>query len=417
MREASVPQRLAIVAPTSAAFDSRTHRLAASVVERGHDVLVLARAEPGLAGDDRWASGGRVIRLPSGARDGLPFPGRAGLADLPLPARVTRFGPARMTRVWLEVRSQARAARELAPDVDLVHAMGFLGLPVGRAIVRRRPAAGLVYDARDIYSEARNIGRLPGPAKALFRTVERRWSRAAGLVVTTNEAYADVMSNLFGRRPLVVMNGCLPFDPQSPRPRLLHEALGLPDDTEVVLYHGGLVPDRGIEELIGAVPFLPPRAVLVLLGYGPLEPILRTRIAADGLAARCHLLPAVPPGELLMWVASADVAAMPIQPTSVNHRLTTPNKLFEAMAAGTPIVASDLPGMGPIVTEAQCGVLCDPTEPRAIAAAIREVLEAPAAIRAAMRDHAREAAVEQYSWAAQVEPLLAAYSRLTGRRW
>ena len=57
------------------------------------------------------------------------------------------------------------------------------------------------------------------------------------------------------------------------------------------------------------------------------------------------LAAAVPPEELLPWVAAADVVAMPIQPTTLNHRLTTPNKLFEALAAGVPVVASDLPGM------------------------------------------------------------------------
>ena len=62
---------------------------------------------------------------------------------------------------------------------------------------------------------------------------------------------------------------------------------------------------------------------------------------------------------------------MPIQPTTLNHRLTTPNKLFEAMAAGVPVVASDLPGMAAIVRETGCGLLVDPTDPAAMAAADR----------------------------------------------
>jgi glycosyltransferase involved in cell wall biosynthesis len=120
---------------------------------------------------------------------------------------------------------------------------------------------------------------------------------------------------------------------------------------------------------------------------------------------------------LLDWVGSADVVAMPIQPSTLNHRLTTPNKLFEAMTAGVPVVASDLPGMAGIVRETGCGVLCDPTSPAAIATAIRSVLDAPDSERASYRERARAAAHGKYSWESQVEILVAEYGRLTGRPW
>ena len=103
---------------------------------------------------------------------------------------------------------------------------------------------------------------------------------------------------------------------------------------------------------------------------------------------RVFVLPAVTPGELLDWTASADVMVMAIQPTTVNHRFTTPQKLFEAIAAGVPVVASDLPGMAPIVRESGVGELCDPTVPVSIAAAIRRIVE-PARRRAGRARGAR----------------------------
>ena len=159
--------------------------------------------------------------------------------------------------------------------------------------------------------------------------------------------------------------------------------------------------------------FIAPR----LLGYGPLQAELETAAARPEHAGRLHVLPAVPPDALLDWVGAADIVAMPIQPTTLNHRLTTPNKLFEAMAAGSPVVASDLPGMAPIVRETGCGVLCDPTDPASIAAAIRTILDAPAEERAGYRERALAAAHATYSWEAQVEVLLAEYGRLTGQPW
>ena len=437
------PQRLTLVLPSTGAFDSRAWRIASSLAARGHAVTVLARS-----GDDRPdreddPAGFRIVRVPVAALDGLPGPLRwlvhrlrpprarpaASDAETASPAPPTRsligrlrraFGAVvRLARIGLTVRAQARASRPVAPPADLVHAMAYMGLPVGLEL-GRRDRAPVVYDARDIYVEARNLARLPGPARRLFGAIERRWARRAARVMTVNRAYAEVMAERFGTPlPAIVLN-C------SPRPteaaergpgRRFHETLSLADGARIVLYHGGLNPDRGIEQLVTALPLLSDDAHLVLLGYGPLADGLAARATDPALGGRLHVLPAVPPSELLAWVGSADIAAMPIQPTTLNHRLTTPNKLFEAMAAGTPVVASDLPGMATIVAETGCGLVCDPTDPAAIAVAIRTILDAPAAEQAAWRERALAAARTTYHWEAQLEVLLAEYGRLTGRPW
>jgi glycosyltransferase involved in cell wall biosynthesis len=400
-----VPQRIALVLPSTGAFDSRAERLAATLAERGHAVTVLARWAPELA---RAEVRGRVriVRVPVSAVD----EGRRGARLVRVIARV------RPIRVWLETRSQGRAIRQVAPEVDVVHAMAFLGLAAARWLGVRRPRPRIVFDARDIYAEARNIARLPRPARWLFRTIERRWARGAAAIVTTNEAYAEVMRARFGRPIVAVMNAPRQSDHPAPESRRFHEALGLPTTAQVVLYHGGLDRDRGIEVLLDAVPDLPADAVVVLMGYGPLEPMLRERMTSEK-DPRWHLLPAVPPAELLAWVASAAVVAIPIQPTSLNHLLTTPNKLFEALAAGVPVVAADLPGIASIVRETGIGVLCDPTSPSAVADAVREVLAWDAGTRATIRQRARAAVRDRYSWEAQVTGLLDAYGRITGQPW
>jgi glycosyltransferase involved in cell wall biosynthesis len=216
--------------------------------------------------------------------------------------------------------------------------------------------------------------------------------------------------------PVIVMNCSYRFDPPVPRERRFHDALGLDPATRVVLYHGGLFPDRGIEQLMDAIRDVS-SAVLVLMGYGVLEPMLRERAADPATGGRIRLLPAVPPDELLAWVACADVVAMPIQPSTLNHRLTTPNKLFEAMAAGVPVVASDLPGMATIVRATACGLLCDPADAASIATALRTILDASDEERHAYGRRGLEASQTEYSWERQAAILLAEYGRLTGRPW
>ncbi|MFH1474510.1 MAG: glycosyltransferase [Chloroflexota bacterium] len=473
--EAPVPQHLCLVLPSTGEFDSRTYRIATSCLARGHRVTVLARWQAGLAEREEHPSGYTIVRVRASSVDGLPFPAlraRAGALlrrrhrspgrqptepgdAAPLPSRPAGDAPAgplsqapnqapasapgpdpapastlrraspprrafaslvRRLAIPLTIRSHARNALAVAPAADLYHGMAYMGIPVALALGRRHRAP-VVYDARDIYLEARNLAKMGGPARWLLARYERGWAHRAARVLTVNEAYAEVMADRFRtEKPLVVMNCSLRFDPPDPPERRFNVALGLDPAVPIVLYHGGLFPERGIEQLVEAIGQIP-GAALVLMGYGALEPTLRSLAAAPERADRIHVLPAVPPQDLHGWVAAADVVAMPIQPSTLNHRLTTPNKLFEAMAAGVPVVASDLPGMASIVREVGFGRLCDPADPRSIAREIRAVLEAPPRERAVMRANAREAARTRYNWELQAGILLREYGLHTDRRW
>jgi glycosyltransferase involved in cell wall biosynthesis len=325
-------------------------------------------------------------------------------------------GGIRRAAIPLTIRSHVRRARVVAPAADLYHGMAYMGIPIALDLGRRHQAR-VVYDARDIYLEARNLARMSGPARWILARAERGWAHRSDRVITVNRAYAEVMAERFGvELPLIVMNCSYRFDPPEPRERRFHDVLGLPPEQRVVLYHGGLFPHRGIEELMVAIEQVP-SATLVLMGYGVLEPELRERAAAAASAGRIRVLPAVRPDELLDWVACADVAAMPIQPSTLNHRLTTPNKLFEAMAAGVPVVASDLPGMATIVRATDCGVVCDPTDPAAIADALCRILDAPEDERLGYGRRGLEASHAEYNWETQVGILLDEYGRLTGKPW
>ncbi len=440
-----VPQRLVIVVPTTGEFDSRTWRIATTCAKRGHTVTVIARAAPNLPAEETHPGGYRILRVDSDpwsavategflrrwtrrvqapsvdpttpSREAMParaatMPARLGLRRR---ARAGIRGAVRLAAIWLTIRAQTRAARTVDPAADLYHGMAYMGIPVAADLARRH-GAPVIYDARDIYIDAGNLARLPRPIRRFVGWQERGRARAASRVVTVNRPYAEVMAARWAvELPLIVLNCSPSYTPARPQDRRFHHLLGLPGEMTVVLYQGGLSPDRGIEQLIAAIVNVPD-AVLVLMGYGSLRDQLERAAGTPGLAGRVRLIPPVPPHDLLDWIAAADIVAMPIQPTTLNHRLTTPNKLFEAMAAGVPVVASDLPGMAPIVREADIGLLVDPTDPNAIAAAIRRLVADPSQ-RVAMGDRALQAAHDRYNWERQAEILMAEYGRLTGRPW
>jgi glycosyltransferase involved in cell wall biosynthesis len=467
-----VPQRAVLVLPTTAEYDSRTYRIASALVARGHEVTVVARLRAGLSADERHAAGYRIVRVPVAAIEGLPFPGavrlgrvavrriyawRSGTPYRPVPPlgsvseahsggarsadaaassqgagdddvaarpagtsaslpRRVLSGVMRRLAIPLTIRSQMKASRVVAPTADLYHGMAYMGIPIALDLGRRHHGR-VVYDARDIYVDAANLARMPRTLRVLIGRAERRWARRADRVITVNRPYAEVMAHRWAvDLPLIVMNCAYRTDPPDPRPRRFHEALGLAPGVRVVLYQGGFSRDRGIEQLIAAIPSIPD-AVLALLGYGVLQAELEAIAADPANGGRVRVLPAVPPTELLDWVASADVVAMPIQPTTLNHRYTTPNKLFEAMAVGVPVVASDLPGMAPTVREVDAGLLVDPTDPTAIAAACRTLLDEAPEVAAERRRRILAAAHATYNWEEQMARLLDEYGRLTGRPW
>ncbi len=445
-----VPQRLVLVLPSTGEFDSRTWRIASAAVARGHTVTVVARHRPGLPEREEHPAGYTILRTPVSAVDALPLP-RAVRARIRRKREVDRATAAtsagtdaggpdgapaaeargarpgvmtrlrrlpgallRVIRIALTVRAHGAAVQRLTVVADVIHAMAFMGIPVGLRLGRRL-GVPVVYDARDIYVDANNLARLPRPFRTVLGRIERGWARSAAARLTVNEPYAHVMAARWDVEPLViVMNCAYRFTPPEPRERRFHDVLGLPATARVILYQGGLAPGRGIEQLALAVPTVPD-AHLVLLGYGPQASAWQTEAAKHG--SRTHVLDAVPPPELLAWVASADVVAMPIQPSTLNHRLTTPNKLFEAIAAGVPVLASDLPGMSGIVAEVGAGTLVDPTDVQAIAEALTDLLSLPDDQRAAMVARELAAARERYNWDVQAEALFAMYGRISGRAW
>jgi len=446
-----VPQRCVLVLPSTGEFDSRTYRIARTLHERGHEVTVLARWKQGLARREVHEAGYPIVRVETTALDGLPLrsltlPLLQALRLSARPSRRTGTGAAtsddgsapgwahpasrqpgtglpsrlrdyvRRGRIFLMIRSHRRQALAAAPAADVYHGMAYMGISVALAVGKRHRAK-VVYDSRDIYMVAANLARLRGPIKSILTRFERGWARAADRVITVNQPYATELARRFGvAMPVIVMNCSYRFTPPASQPRRFHERLGLDPDTRVVLYQGGFSVGRGVEQLMEAIRLVP-GAVLVVMGYGALEATFRAAAARPENQGRVHILPAVPPTELLDWVASADAVGVLFQHDTLNNYLSTPNKFLEAMAAGVPTVCSDHPGMGPIARETGCGIAVDPTDIESIAAAIRTIVDEPPDERSSRRARALAAAHDTYNWESQVQTLLAEYGRLTGRPW
>lgn len=427
--------RIALLLNNPFTTDSRSWKLATSLAAAGCEVTVVARPAEGLPAREA-RDGYTVVRVAqSTALSWLPVPGlpaagasRAVGAGLRDRLRDTVGRAAQGARYLLRTRAWADAiARAVAPGVvagegaagadppfDIWQSEGLVMLPVALRL-RRKLGGRVVYDSRDISLESGRYVRLPGPWRRLLARRERAWARAADAVVTVNRPYADHLRRAFRRDPLIVYNGPLPFEPPDPPERRFHALLDLPSSDRVALIVGAVVAHRGIEVACAAIGGVLDTA-LVVVGDGEAKARIEAHVKALPHGPRIHFLPGLPPDELLAWTAAADVAVMPIQPSTLNHRLTTPTRLFDAMGAGVPVVASDLAGMAEIVRETGIGVLVDPTSAAAIAAGINEILDASAERRAAWREACLVAARGPYAWSRGVARLLELYEKLASGR-
>jgi glycosyltransferase involved in cell wall biosynthesis len=415
--------------------DSRSWKLATSLTAAGCDVTVVGRARDGLA-DREDRDGYRVVRVaqprPLAWLPAPPLPRAATGSDTEAvraaEAARSRGFRARvrdtvgrgaqagryvlLTRAWSAAISAALEPVVPLDSVDIWQSEGMITLPVALRL-RGRHGGRVVYDSRDIHLQSARFALLPGPWRRLLARRERAWAQAADAVVTVNNPYARYLERTLGRSMTLVFNGPLAYEPPDPPERRFHEQLGLPAHSKVALMLGAVMPHRGTEQAAVAIGSVPD-VHLVVIGEGIAKPAIMAEAAALPQADRIHFLPESPPDQIPAWTASADVSLIPIQASTLNHRLNTPTRIFDAMGAGVPVVAADLPGLAEIVRETGIGVLVDATSTEAIAAGIREIVDAPPERKAAWREACLAAARGPYAWERGVERLLALYGQLTG---
>lgn len=407
--------RIGMVAYSDITHDSRVQREANSLAEAGHAVTLFSLAGSGAQIPTLDSRIEVVVRAPT---KGTVIPGS------PSPFRHARRG-SRLRRIadrvgWLfgytrNLRAWGRTITSTAPGIDVWHAHDFAGLvAVGSSI---GPGLALIYDVHDLFVETGTASRLPGLLRWAVRQYERRLIRRVDLVVAVNQPLAKIVRDRYGPRAMIVVHNCPPrWTPLEPRPDLIRQAAGIPAGAPVILYHGLLGANRGLDQLTAAIlePGLE-HAHLALLGYGELARSLSELASDPRYAGRLHVLDAVLPAVLLPWVASADVGAMAMPHASLNLFISTPNKLFECLSAGTPVVVSDFPAVREIVIGdplGPLGAVCDPSSVTEVAGAIRGILNLDDPAQGDLRRRCVAAARERWNWETEVARLIAIYDNL-----
>lgn len=287
---------------------------------------------------------------------------------------------------------------------DIYHAHDFEMLPAAFLAAKLRKAK-LVYDSHELWIEQRPD--FPPLFKKVVMIVEGWLVKRTDEIITVNESIANELKSRYKlkKKPVILHN----FTMKQTGTNKVATKQG--PEPIIVLYHGGYMKDRGLEELIKAFEHVKGNVVLHLRGFGPIEEELRN-IAKDLIKeGKVVFCPPVSMRELVTAAQSADIGIIPYKPTCLNNLYSFPNKLSEYLMAGLAVCASDIPEIARLNQQVHFGALFDPFNPESIAAAINELASDKAQLLAC-RENALKWSLSEGNWEEESKKLDDLYNRL-----
>ncbi len=377
--------------------------IAKSVAARGHDVHIVAPWHP-------------LVRR-AGVEDGVTFhfykyaPARslnvfgyaaALRADVSLRGAAYVAAPLALAAGWRTARA---VARRYAATV--MH--GHWVVPGGPVAAAAAPSLPLVVSLHgsDVY-----VAETVAPARLVARRV---FARAGAITACSADLGRRAVA--LGADPARVEVVPYGVDADRFRPDPLQRAkrrasFGIPPGAAVVFTAGRLVRKKGFEYLIDATAALPESANVrtVIAGAGDLDAELRERASARGLTERVRFVGNLAQDEVAAWLATADVVAIPSVRDDSGNVDGLPNIVLEALASGTPLVATPAGGIGSVVEHDRTGLLVGERDAGALAQAIAALAADPDR-RIRLGNAGRAAVVARFGWESTAARFEAAYDR------
>ncbi len=235
--------------------------------------------------------------------------------------------------------------------------------------IKRLP---LIYDSHEFFTEVPELqGRF---ARRVWLWFEQRIFPKLKDVITVSDSIAAAYQRKYGVAVHVVRN--LPSRDHLPQVQPLTPAeAGIPEGKKVVILQGsGINRDRGGEEAVGAMRYVD-ETVLLVVGSGDALPAMKKIVEEEGLQEKVFFIPRQPLERLYRYTALAGVGLSLDKDDSLNQLYSLPNKIFDYIYNGVPVLASDLPEVARIIKEYDVGLVLDEYSEEAMASAINWMLE------------------------------------------
>jgi glycosyltransferase involved in cell wall biosynthesis len=255
-------------------------------------------------------------------------------------------------------------------------------------IISRFKRIPIVYDSHEYFTGVPEIQKRPF-VKWVWKEIEKSILPHLKYIITVSDSIAGLYEEEYGISPIIIRNCSRKSDKIIPFSR---EELDVPENKLLLVFQGtGINVDRGGEELIDAMKLID-NAFLIVIGAGDVFHILRKKAEEADLTASIKFIGKMSWDELMRYTKAADLGLSLDKDTNLNYKYSLPNKLFDYISAGTPVVAGDLPEVTKIITANSIGVTIQEVTAEAIAKAVN-ILNENRDLLKFLRNNAAEASV------------------------
>lgn len=298
-------------------------------------------------------------------------------------------------------------SRKMRPDI--IHCVDRLPL-LSAFLISRWLRINYIYDSQEIHSGVESSANRP---KWFWLWLERFLAQRALLVLVTDHFRRDLTAEILHldkSKIFILMN--LPRIPDIDR-----ATRTIQDDVpwrngHLSIYAGSLIPNRHLEDIIGALVFLPSVYGIAFVGFVESD-YMRELITLSerlGVQERFVILQPVKWSELPSYIATADCAFAFYEKNSLNNYYCSPSKLFDSLMAGVPVISSDNPLVVEVIQQHDAGVCIPEVTPRAIADAVLQ-LNANEDMNQMKKNISKVARIK-FSWESQAQEFIKLYRRV-----
>ncbi len=333
-------KRIIISATNDLATDQRVKRHCSALHDEGYDILLT----------------GRILG------------GSLPLDDMPWKTRRVRHWFNKGVLFYAEYNIRLFTFLLFTP-CDIMHANDLDTLPANflSSRIRGKP---LVYDTHEYFTEVPELTGRPA-VKKIWETIEKLIFPKLRHIITVNRSIALAYKEKYGKDIRIIRN--VP-EKWIGKAAVSPAFFGLPENKKLIILQGaGINRDRGAEEAVEAMRYID-NAILVIAGKGDVIPELQTKIRETSIQKKVVFIPPLPYKELMQLTGICDLGLSLDKDSNLNYRYSLPNKLFDYIMAGIPVLVSDLPELRHIVEKYEIGLIAQDYSPKGIAGSINSIL-------------------------------------------